>query len=78
MATRKADRTIELWQTLDWSNNGPYGAATQLRHPAPCVICKRPSYLLSPEKKVPTHKVCAHEFLLVQVLSPILVALGGQ
>jgi hypothetical protein len=76
MATRKADREIELWQTLDWSTNGPYGAATFLKIPQACVICGEPAQLLSPEKKTPTHKTCAQEYLLVQQLAPILVALG--
>jgi hypothetical protein len=77
MTARKADRPIELWETLDWSTNGPFGVAPTIKTPLPCVICKRPSYLLSPEKKVPTHKACAHEYLLVQQLGPILAALGS-
>jgi hypothetical protein len=76
MATRKADRPVELWQTLDWSSHGPHGAAALLKTPQPCVICKQPAWLLSPEKQVPTHKTCAQEFLIVQQLGPILAALG--
>jgi hypothetical protein len=76
VTTRKADKPVELWQTLDWSSSGPSGAATWINNPLPCVICKRPAYLLSPGKKTPTHKTCAEEYLLVQTLAPILVALG--
>ena len=73
---RDADQVVTPWDALDWSNNGPYGAATSLRDPRPCVICKRPAYLLSPEKSMPTHKVCAEEYTLVGYLTGVLAALG--
>lgn len=44
---------------LDWTKNGPDGAAPRIHPPRPCVLCRKPSILLSPRKKVPMHKVCA-------------------
>lgn len=72
----KPDALIEPWQEFDWSRNGPYGAAPFIRDPAPCVICKKPSHLLSPKRQQPCHKVCAERYYLVSALAPILVALG--
>lgn len=80
MVTRaKADKPKpELWQTLDWSSNGPFGAAQSLKVPLPCIICQQPAYLMSPEKQKPAHKVCAERFVLVKYLSSILVELGRE
>jgi hypothetical protein len=64
------------WLELDWSINGPYGAAPTCNPPRPCVICKKPASLLSPRKKVPTHKVCAEHYYLVKTLCDVLAALG--
>lgn len=65
------------WLELDWSSNGPYGAAGYLKQPRPCVICQKPTaHLLSPRKKVPTHKTCAEHYYLVDVLCGVLRALG--
>lgn len=77
MATRKADREIEPWMTLDWSKNGPYGVAQTIPKPLPCRVCGLDSYLLSPEKKTPMHKVCAEQWLLCRELLPILALLGS-
>jgi hypothetical protein len=48
--------------TLDWSKGGATPADTIYGNARPCIVCGRPTWLLSPSKKVPTHKVCAEEF----------------
>lgn len=75
---KPVDREFEPWELINWSKYGPHGAAKTLKVAAPCRVCGKPSYLLSPDKEVPMHKVCAEEFYLVKLLSPILVALGQQ
>lgn len=64
------------WLELDWSSNGPYGAAQKLNPPRPCVICEQPAYLLSPRKAAPAHKTCVEQYYLVGLLGGILVGLG--
>jgi hypothetical protein len=78
---RKAAKPLEeipLWLEMNWSSGGPHGAAQRINTPLPCVICKKPSYLLSPSKGVPTHKVCAEEYHLVSLLTAILAAVGTR
>jgi hypothetical protein len=64
------------WLELDWSSNGPYGAAQNIARPRPCVICRQPAWLLSPRKLVPTHKVCAEQYYLVGLLCGVLATLS--
>jgi hypothetical protein len=77
MATSKrTPKVVEVWQELDWSNNGPYGAAVYLNRPLPCGVCGQPAWLLSPRKQTPMHKTCAQDYLIAVQLLPILAALG--
>jgi len=75
-ARAKAPPVVEPWQETDWSGNGPYGAATLLKHPQPCAACKKPAWLLSPRKKVAMHKTCAEQAVIAVCLGGILATLG--
>lgn len=52
---------------LDWTSNGPNGAAGVLEFPKPCGDCRMPTFLLEPGTRKPRHKVCAEVQLAKKV-----------
>jgi hypothetical protein len=47
---------------LDWSSNGPHGAAEYLTQPRQCTLCGQPCNLISPDKGLVCHKTCAENW----------------